>query len=131
MSVVDEIVRSAVSRLGVVRVSSALNPLLYLALVVVPGSWLCAWIFLEDPVLRYGFSGFGALFALGFLGHYTRFAIKDPDRLQSEEHLARMEELAIIERKGRKGSEIVRLPHGDPPGLEQEPPPVIRGVDDR
>lgn len=116
----DEVIKSAISRLGVVKVSNALNPLLYMALVVVPGSWGCAWLFQGDPILRYGFVAFGGLFAVAFLAHYTRFSMLDPDRLQSEEYLARKQELSIIERKGREGPEIVRLPKDDRPILDDE-----------
>lgn len=117
----DEIAGRVISRLGVVRIkSNALNTLLYISLVIVPVSWGCAWLFHEDPILRYGFAGFGAFYALAFLAHYTRFAIKAPDRLQSEEHLARMQELAIIERKGRRGPTIIQPAPNDRSILEQD-----------
>ncbi len=116
----DEVVKSAISRLGVVRVSNALNPLLYMAMVVIPLSWGCAWLFSDDLILKYGFAGLGAFIALAFLALYVWFAVTNPDRLQSEEYLVRKQELSIVERKGRSGPEVVPLPTNETPVQEQE-----------
>lgn len=59
----DDIVRSAVSRLGVVRVGNAPNPLPYMALVVILASWGCALLFRDGPILKYGLVVFGGVFA--------------------------------------------------------------------
>jgi len=116
----NEIVKSAVSRLGIIRVSNALNPILYITLFVFPICCFAAWIFGDDPILKYGFVGLGAAFPLAFLWHYTRFAYSEPNRLQSEEHLARMRELSIVERKSSQGREMIPPTQADAPITEQE-----------
>lgn len=125
MTPLDETIRTAVSRLGVVRVSGALNPLLYMTMVMVPTAWGCAWLFREDKILQYGFVGLGAIFALGFLLHYTRFALSDPDRLQSEEYLVRKQELSMIERKGRTGPKVVEARSDGLPTSQDDTPPAM------
>lgn len=117
---VDELLRSAVTRLGVVRVSSALNPLLWITALVVISAWGCAWLFRDDPILKYGFAGFGASSVFFYLFHYTRFAFTDPDRLQSEEYLSRRQEFSILERKGVQGPEQIAPTRNDPLTIESE-----------
>lgn len=125
----EEIVKSAITRLGVVRVANALNPLLYMTLVICPTFLFAAWLFADDPILKYGLVISGLLFPIAFLGHYTRFAFKDPSRLQSEEHLARMRELSIIARKGRTGPEPLPPLRNDLLVTEQDLLPNDRGED--
>lgn len=68
----DELVRSATSRAGIIRVRNVLNPLLWLCAVTTPISFLFAYLLGGDAI---------------------------PNRLQSEEFVLRQQELTIIERK--------------------------------
>jgi hypothetical protein len=58
---IDEVIRSAVSRAGVVRVRNAMNPLLWILAISAPICWVFAYVFREDSILKYGFAGLGAL----------------------------------------------------------------------
>jgi|GEM_PF-5909240 hypothetical protein len=97
---VDEIVKSAVSRAGVIRVQNALNPLLWASLISAPISWVAAYMFRDDPMLKYGFAALGALPVIGTVAAYFLCFFLDRDRLQSEEFILKQRELSIIERKG-------------------------------
>ena len=66
----EEVIRSATSRAGVVRVRNALNPLLWSCAIVSPTCWVAAYAFNSDPVLRYAFAGVGALPIAGLLLAY-------------------------------------------------------------
>jgi hypothetical protein len=84
---VDEIVRSAISRAGVVRVRNAMNPLLWLSPVSATICWISAYMFPDDSILKYGFAGLGALpIVASIVAHFLYFFL-DRDRLQSEEFL--------------------------------------------
>jgi len=95
----DEVVRSAITRAGIVRVRSALNPFL----------WAIAWsaiflsfavIFRDDPWARYGLIALAAVPMLVTMTVGVYFALNVPDRLQSEEFVLKQLELSISERKG-------------------------------
>ena len=58
---VDEVIKSAISRAAVVRVQNALNPLLWVSAIAAPICWIAAYMFRDDPILKYGFAGLGAL----------------------------------------------------------------------
>ena len=97
--ILDEVVRSAISRAGIVRVRSALNPFL----------WMIAWsaifgtltfLLRDDAVLKYSCFALAALPELVALAVGVGFAVKCPDRLQSEEFVIRQQELTMIEKKG-------------------------------
>lgn len=95
----DELVRSATSRAGIVRVRNVLNPLLWLCAVTTPTSLVFAYLLGDDAVLRYALVGLGSLPVAVGLAAYVYFMFKDPNRLQSEEFVLRQQELTIIERK--------------------------------
>ena len=95
----DEVMRIAISRAGVVRVRSALNPFLWTfvwSVVFV----LAAYAFKTDPIATYGCLILAALPLLVALGVGIFFAARQPDRLQSEEFVIRQQELTMIEKKG-------------------------------
>ena len=58
---VDEVVRSAIDRAGVIRVRNAMNPLLWLSPISATISWIAAYMFRDDAVLKYAFACLGAL----------------------------------------------------------------------
>jgi hypothetical protein len=97
---VDEVVKSAASRAGVIRVQNALNPLLWVLAISTPICWIAAYMFRGDPVLKYSFSVLGALPVVGSIVAYFLYFCLDRDRLQSEEFILKQRELSIIERKG-------------------------------
>jgi hypothetical protein len=117
---IDDIIRSAISRAGVVRVRSALNPFLWCFVWTV--AFLVATYFLrDDAVTKYACLWLAALPLLITLSVGILFALKDPDRLQSEEFVIKQSELRMIYKKGASAEivEVARevplaesLPHG-------------------
>jgi len=102
---IDDVIRSAISRAGVVRVRSALNPFLWCFVWTV--AFLVATYFLrDDPASRYACLAFAALPLATTLAVGIFFALKHPDRLQSEEFVIRQRDLQILYRQGA-GAEIV------------------------
>jgi hypothetical protein len=97
---VDEVIKSAIDRAGVIRVKNAMNPLLWLSPISATICWIAAYGFRDDPVLKYGFAGLGARPIVASLLAYFLYFILDRDRLQTEEFVIRQRELSIIERKG-------------------------------
>ena len=97
---VDEVVRSAIDRAGVIRVRNAMNPLLWLSPISATICWIAAYMFRDDPVLKYSFAGLGGLPIVAALVAYFLYFLLDRDRLQSEEFVLKQRELSIIERKG-------------------------------
>lgn len=103
---VDEVVRSAISRAGVVRVRNAMNPLLWLSPVSATICWIAAYMFRDDPILRYGLAGLGGLPIAASLVAYFLYFFIDRDRLQSEEFILKERALQLRYRQGTD-SEIV------------------------
>ena len=95
----DELVRSATSRAGIVRIRNVLNPILWLCAVTTPSCFLFAYILGSDAILRYALAGLGSLPVGVGLFSYIYFMLRAPNRLQSEEFVLRQQELTIIERK--------------------------------
>jgi hypothetical protein len=102
---IDDVIRSAISRAGVVRVRSALNPFLWCFVWTV--AFLIATYFLrDDSVTRYACLACAVLPLATTLTVGVFFALKHPDRLQSEEFVIRQRELQILYKRGA-GAEIV------------------------
>ena len=97
---VDEVIRSAIDRAGVIRVRNAMNPLLWLSPISATICWTAAYVFREDQILKYGFAGLGALPILASLVAYFLYFLLDRDRLQSEEFVLKQREQTLIYRKG-------------------------------
>ena len=97
---VDEVIRSAIDRAGVIRVRNAMNPLLWLSPISATIFLVAAYMFRDDPILKYCFAGLGGLPILAALVAYFLYFLLDRDRLQSEEFVLKQRELSIIERKG-------------------------------
>jgi hypothetical protein len=97
----DEIVKAGLWRLGVVRVRTVVNPLLWLVGLTLPCSVL-AGVFVDDQLLKLVFLGFAGISIVSTLVAYFIFMFRAPDRLQSEEYQLRQRELRMIYRHGRR-----------------------------
>jgi hypothetical protein len=81
---IEDVIGNAFSRVGVVRVRSALNPFLW-CFVWTLAFLIAAYFMRGDAVARYACLGFAAFPLAVTLAVGVFFALKDPDRLQSEE----------------------------------------------
>jgi hypothetical protein len=97
---VEEVVRSAISRAGVIRVRNAMNPLLWLSPTSAAICWIAAYMFRDDAILRYGLAGLGALPIVASIVAYFLYFFLDRDRLQSEEFVLRERALQLKYRQG-------------------------------
>ena len=104
-------------------VMGPLVPLLFLALVFV----FAAYLFRETAVVH-GVPIFSAVFVLGalviifsYLRHYTDFAKRDPDRLQSEEYRLLTMQQMIAAKELRHPVPVETLPLADPTENQVEP----------
>lgn len=102
----EETFRSWTSRAGVVRVSTSLNPLLWILAPVMPTSWIAAYFFQERPELLYALIALGALPVILSLAAYFIYMFRDPNRLQSQEYLLRHQAMELLYQKDAT-SEIV------------------------
>jgi len=107
---VDEVIRSAVNRAGVIRVRNAMNPLLWLSPISATVCWIAAYVFRDDPVLKYAFACLGGLPILASVAAYFLYFFLDRDRLQSEEFILKERALQLRYRKGAN-AEIVDPTH--------------------
>ena len=97
---VDEVIKSAINRAGVIRVRNAINPLLWLSPVSAIICWTAAYVFRDDQILKYGFAGLGALPIIASIVGYFLYFFLDRDRLQSEEFVLKERALQLRYRKG-------------------------------
>jgi hypothetical protein len=107
---VDEVIRSAIDRAGVIRVKNAMNPLLWLSPVSATICWIAAYMFRDDPVLKYAFACLGGLPILASILAYFLYFFLDRDRLQSEEFILKERALHLRYRQGAN-AEIVDATH--------------------
>jgi hypothetical protein len=103
---VDEVIRSAIDRAGVIRVKNAMNPLLWLSPISATICWIAAYVFRDDPVLKYAFACLGGLPILASILAYFLYFFLDRDRLQSEEFILKERALHLRYRRGAN-AEIV------------------------
>ena len=98
---------SAISRAGVVRVRNALNPFLWMTAVCsVP--FLAAAVLSHDPVVSYACLAVAALSVIVKLAVGVYFALKHPERLQSEEYRIHHRALQMLYKSGDP-AQIVEL----------------------
>lgn len=76
----NDLIRHATSRAGVVRVSNVLNSLLWASATATPICFAFSYLFGGDPVLHYTLAALGCLPVLLMLGAYTYFMFREPDR---------------------------------------------------
>ena len=103
---VDEVIKSAIDRAGVIRVKNAMNPLLWLSPISATICWIAAYVFRDDPILKYGFAGLGGLPIIASLVAYFLYFFLDRDRLQSEEFILKERQLQLRYRR-KASAEIV------------------------
>jgi hypothetical protein len=97
-AIFERLTSLAEEAIGRLRVSSALNPCLWLCAIAVPFGLVCAYFStgaLQVAGLALTFAPV-VLFAIAFL----YFMVKDPDKLRSEDYELRKMALEIIEEKG-------------------------------
>jgi hypothetical protein len=107
---VDEVIRSAIGRAGVIRVKNAMNPLLWLSPISATICWVAAYMFRDDPALKYALACLGGLPILASILAYFLYFFLDRDRLQSEEFILKERAPQLRYRKGTN-AEIVDAVH--------------------
>ena len=121
---VDEVIRSAIDRAGVIRVRNAMNPLLWLSPISATIFLVAAYVFRDDPVLKYAFACLGGLPVLASILAYFLYFFLDRDRLQSEEFVLKERALQLRYRKGAS-TEVVDATH-ETIEMEKVPSPFDR-----
>ena len=96
---VDRIARMAISRATAVRVRNVLNPLLWLSAVALPSSLIGAYMLRDYPWFSGPLLGVGLLCPVSALAGFAYFAVRDPQRLHSEEFLIQQQRL-MLEARG-------------------------------
>ncbi len=89
-----------------IRVKNAMNPLLWLSPISATICWIAAYVFRDDPILKYGFAGLGSLPIIASLVAYFLYFFLDRDRLQSEEFILKVRQLQLRYRR-KASAEIV------------------------
>ncbi len=104
---IGDLFGSAISRAGVVRVRNALNPFLWTTAVCsVP--FLAAAVLSHDPVVSYASLAVAALAVIVTLAVGVYFALRHPERLQSEEYRIQHRALQMLYKSGDT-AQIVEL----------------------
>lgn len=117
----EQLLQSLISRVGIVRTKSVLNPLLWLTAFVLITFLPAAGVAGFSSAVGIVLVAIAILAVLVTLGAYVYFAIKNPDRLQSEEFLLRQQELHAYAKEG--GFLDMRR-------VEQLPNPIVEGETD-
>ena len=107
---VEEVVRSAIDRAGVIRVRNAMNPLLWLSPISATIFLVAAYMFRDDQVVKYALACLGGLPILASIMAYFLYVFLDRDRLQSEEFILKERALYLRYRQGTN-AEIVDATH--------------------
>jgi hypothetical protein len=90
------------SRLERIRVRSALNPIIWLAVSVPIISWAAAFVFRDQFLFACTFIAMGGLPIIVAVLAYVILLFRSPDRLQSEEYLLHLREINLRYRQNRK-----------------------------
>lgn len=110
MTKIDQILKTLTSRVGVIKVNSALNPLLWLTGVVTPIGLLASLF--APAEMRVVVAVLAGVPVIATVLAYFVLLFRDPDRLQSEEYQLKQLEMTQILRKGQDGPIL----------LDNEPP---------
>src|SRR5260221_2875679 len=92
--------RRIFDRAATVHVRSVLSPILWLTAVVMPASFIAGWAAGFQTLLGVLLVILGAIPALAAVVAYMMFALRDPDRLQSEEYRLRQRAVQLLYKKG-------------------------------
>lgn len=95
----DLISRSSYAAARALRVRSALNPMLWLTAIVSPAAFVAANQFRDAPAIAVGLLALGALPVVVTCLGFGYFAVRNPDKLQSEEYQLRHETLQLLQSK--------------------------------
>src|SRR5208282_3286026 len=95
----DEIIKTGLWRLDVIKVRTAVNPLPWLVGLTTPLSFVTA-VIITDRLVRIGLLAFATLPIIVTIVAYFIFMFRDPDRLQSEEYQLRQRALRMLYRRG-------------------------------
>lgn len=118
----DDLVKSLVTRAGVIRVKTAVNAALWAMIPLI--ALLVASAYLIGP--NSWVSVFGAFMVFGgfalFAFSYLYFLFNDPDRLQSDEYRLAHQQLTL-QRKGEPPVVITGRPDEGGPTIEMEAEP--------
>lgn len=91
----NEVFKQLVNRAAVIKVNTALNPLLWLTAVVTPAGLIAA-ILAGSPQVQ-GFACWIAATPVLLTGlAYAILLFRDPDRLQSEQYQLKQQELTLL-----------------------------------
>ena len=122
---VGEVIRSAITRAGVNRVKTAMNPLRWLSPSSATICRIAAYALHDDPILKYGLACLRGLSMIGSLVAYFLYFFLDRDRLQSEEFILKERELQLMYRQHASAETVdadqqevlsEKLPSGFRPG---------------
>ena len=91
--------QQAISRATAVRVRNVLNPLLWLSAVTLPSSLVGAYVLRDYPWFSGPLLGVDLLCPLSSVVGFAYFALRDPQRLHSEEFLIQQQRL-MLEARG-------------------------------
>ncbi len=97
----DEIIKTGLWRLDVIKVRTAVNPLLWLVGLITPLIFVTA-IIIDDRLIRIGLLAFAAFPIIVTIIAYFIFMFRDPDRLQSEEYRLQLKEINLRYRQNRQ-----------------------------
>jgi hypothetical protein len=89
----EDALRIWTSRAGIIRVQSALNPILWTMAIALPLFLIAAYFFRDDSPVKWTLLALGAIALLAPVTSYFIFLFRDPDRLQSEEFVLKQREL--------------------------------------
>jgi len=128
MSKFEEVVKIGLSRIDTIRVTTAVNPLLWLTGITLP---LClgAAIFVPDRGFRFALVAVPAVAIVAVIVAYFLLLFRDPDRLQSEEYQIRQSELKMLYRKGRRRPDSAEFASKVP--LSNSTPGLLKDGDER
>ena len=100
MSLFGSVTASAQLAARRLRVRSALNPMLWLTGIGTPLCFGAAFLFRANTSLSAGLLTIGALPIVVTCAGFAYFAIKQPEKLQSEDYQLRHEAIQLIQTKG-------------------------------
>ena len=124
-----DVLRSLVTRSGVVRVRTAVNDLLWTLPLAVAGCLISAYLIGPNTWVTVFFATVAAGLFVLFAFSHVYFMFRDPDRLQSEEYVLAQRELTILERRGEQPVVIDDRSRNDNLTVEMEAePPSSEGV---
>ena len=98
----ERIAQFGLSRLERIRVQSALNPIIWLAVSVPIIAWSAAFLFRDEFVFASVLVAVGCLPIIVAVLAYMILLFRSPDRLQSEDYLLHLREINLKYRQHRK-----------------------------